>query len=336
MTGPESSVAKELGISRTSAAEKKDEELTSMSENQEPPNPAAVAEAGPPHEALFHVVSYLSLFELLSMSAVCVSLRDAVEHDVLPWLHIVVDGRLSSRLSDYTLGRIARKAGGRLRTLALIDCFKISDSGLHEVVENNPLLTKLYVPGCTSLTPAGVVRAVKTSSQHSHNLKNLMIGGIYNIENHHLEVLRSHLLENRSQNKQQEWRQVHHLYHEHVDRPNLLSNDFLPLIDVQICPKCYDIRNVYDCSRERCKIKQGENLLADCRGCISCMPRCEECGGCVDVDEIEEAICPGIVCSSCWLQLPKCNHCNRPFCKRHRDNVSSSTAGFVCEICLET
>lgn len=163
-----------------------------------------------------------------------------------------------------------------------------------------------------------------------------MIGGIYNIENHHLEVLRSHLLENRSQNKQQEWRQVHHLYHEHVDRPNLLSNDFLPLIDVQICPKCYDIRNVYDCSRERCKIKQGENLLADCRGCISCMPRCEECGGCVDVDEIEEAICPGIVCSSCWLQLPKCNHCNRPYCKRHRDNVSSSTAGFVCEICLET
>lgn len=124
-----------------------------MSENQEPPNPAATAgssssgvrmEAGPPHEALFLVLSYLPLFELLSMRAVCVSLRDAVEHDVLPWLHILVDRRLSSRLSDYTLGRIARKAGGRLRTLALINCFKISDSGLHEVVEKNPLLTKVF------------------------------------------------------------------------------------------------------------------------------------------------------------------------------------------------
>lgn len=141
-----------MGVSLTSAVEKEDGELTDMSENQEPPNPAATAgssssgvrmEAGPPHEALFLVLSYLPLFELLSMRAVCVSLRDAVEHDVLPWLHIVVDRRLSSRLSDYTLGRIARKAGGRLRTLALINCFKISDSGLHEVVEKNPLLTKV-------------------------------------------------------------------------------------------------------------------------------------------------------------------------------------------------
>lgn len=142
-----------MGVSLTSAVEKEDGELTDMSENQEPPNPAATAgssssgvrmEAGPPHEALFLVLSYLPLFELLSMRAVCVSLRDAVEHDVLPWLHILVDRRLSSRLSDYTLGRIARKAGGRLRTLALINCFKISDSGLHEVVEKNPLLTKVF------------------------------------------------------------------------------------------------------------------------------------------------------------------------------------------------
>lgn len=124
-----------------------------MSENQEPPNPAVTAgssspdlriEAGPPHEALFFVLSYLPLSELLSMSAVCVSLRDAVERDVLPWLHIVVDLPLSYRLSDEILRRIARKADGRLRTLALINCCKISDSGLHEVVEKNPLLTKVF------------------------------------------------------------------------------------------------------------------------------------------------------------------------------------------------
>ncbi|XP_023551551.1 F-box protein SKIP28-like [Cucurbita pepo subsp. pepo] len=316
-----------------------------MSENKKFPNQVAVCgssspgvriAAGPPHEALFLVLSYLPLFEILSMGAVCVSLRDAVEHDVLPWLHLAVDRPLSSRLNDYILERIARKADGRLRTLALINCFKISDSALHEVVENNPLLTKLYVPGCTSLTPEGVIRAVETLSQHSHNLNSLMIGGIYNIENEHLEVLKYHLLKNGSQQQQQQ-QQQRRLYHKYIEAWKLLRNEYMAMIDVEMCPKCQEIGKVYDCSRERCKIKQEQNSGAECRGCSGCVPRCEECGGCVDGDETEEAVCAGILCTSCWLQLPKCNHCNRPYCTRHRQNVvSSSAAGFVCEVCIET
>lgn len=316
-----------------------------MAENHKTPNPAVVAarlspgvqiEAGPPHEALFFVLSYLPLFELLSMSAVCVSLRDVVKHDVLLWLQIVVDWPLNYRLSDEILGRIARKADGRLRTLALIKCPKISDSGLQEVVEKNPLLTKLYVPACTSLTPGGVVRAVITLSQHSHNLNTLMIGGIYRLKkSEHLEVLKYHLLINRSQQlqqkpQQQQQRQQYLLYHKHSDPSKWLSNEYQPMIDVEICPKCHDIRRVYDCSRERCKIKQ------DCRACNNCIPRCEECGGCTNDgdDEIEYAICSDVLCLSCWLQLPKCKHCNMPYCKRHRDNATSSGGGFVCENCV--
>lgn len=99
--------------------------------------------AGPPHEALFLVLAYLPLFELLSMSEVCRSLRDAVEKNVLPWLNIIVERPLSLRLSDEILMKISSKANGRLRTLVLLYCAKITDDGLQRVIDQNPLISKV-------------------------------------------------------------------------------------------------------------------------------------------------------------------------------------------------
>ncbi len=79
-------------------------------------------EPGSPHEALFLVIAYLPLFELLAMSEVCMSLRDAVQKDVLPWLNIIVERPLSLRLSDEILMMITSKATGRLKTLVLMNC----------------------------------------------------------------------------------------------------------------------------------------------------------------------------------------------------------------------
>lgn len=101
------------------------------------------AEAGSPHEALFLVLAYLPLFELLAMSEVCMSLRDAVEKDVLPWLNIIVERPLNLRLSDEILMKVASKANGRLRTLALINCAWISDDGLQRVIDKNPLINEV-------------------------------------------------------------------------------------------------------------------------------------------------------------------------------------------------
>lgn len=100
-------------------------------------------EAGPPHEALFLILTYLPLFELLAMNQVCTSLRDAVNKDVLSWLNIIVDKALSLKLSDEILMKITSKANGRLRTLALMNCAKITDNGLQQVVEQNPLISKV-------------------------------------------------------------------------------------------------------------------------------------------------------------------------------------------------
>ena len=100
-------------------------------------------EPGSPHEALFLVIAYLPLFELLATSEVCVSLRDAVQKDVLPWLKIIVERPLSLRLSDEILMKITSKATGRLKTLVLMNCEKITDDGLQQIIRKNPRINKV-------------------------------------------------------------------------------------------------------------------------------------------------------------------------------------------------
>lgn len=98
---------------------------------------------GPPPEAMFLVLAYLPLYELLCMNQVCRSLRDAVNGDILPWLNIVVEAPLHSRLSDDVLMKITAMADGRLATLALLNCFKITDDGLLRVIQKNPRISKV-------------------------------------------------------------------------------------------------------------------------------------------------------------------------------------------------
>lgn len=101
------------------------------------------AQAEAPHEALLLVLAYLPVYELLLISQVCTSLRDAVNNDVLPWLNLVVDRPLSSRLTDDILIKITSKANGSLKTLALINCVHITDQGLQRVIEQNHLIDKV-------------------------------------------------------------------------------------------------------------------------------------------------------------------------------------------------
>lgn len=98
---------------------------------------------GSPHEALFLVLAYLPLFELLAFSEVCRSLKDAVKKDILPWLNITVERPLNLRLSDEILMKIASKADGRLRALALLNCTRITDDGLQRVIDKNPFINKV-------------------------------------------------------------------------------------------------------------------------------------------------------------------------------------------------
>ncbi|RVW48479.1 F-box protein SKIP28 [Vitis vinifera] len=83
------------------------------------------------------------------------SMRDAVDKDVLLWLDIIVEKPLNMLFSDEIMIKLTSKANGRLRTLALMSCIKITDDGLQQ----------LYLPACTGLTPEGIMRAVKTLTE---------------------------------------------------------------------------------------------------------------------------------------------------------------------------
>ncbi|OMP06432.1 hypothetical protein CCACVL1_01579 [Corchorus capsularis] len=160
--------------------------------------------AGLPHEALFLVLPYLPLLELLVMSEVCMPLKDAVKKDILPWLNIIVERPLNLRFSDEILMKVASKANGRLKTLALINCARITDNGLQRVIDENPLINKLHIPGCTGLTPDGVISAVQKLCQNPHHsLKSIQINGIYNMKKEHLETLTSYLLTNQKEQQVQ-------------------------------------------------------------------------------------------------------------------------------------
>ncbi|XP_022734006.1 F-box protein SKIP28-like [Durio zibethinus] len=291
---------------------------------------------GSPHEALFLVLAYLPLFELLAMSEVCKSLREAVNKDILPWLNIIVERPLNVRLTDEILTKITSKADGRLRTLALMNCARITDDGLQSVIAKNPLINKLYLPGCTGLTPNGVIRAVQTLSVHQHSLESLQINGIYNMNKQHLERLQYYLLTKQIQQQVQQ-KQQSLFYHTYRKFQAYRWEEFGPIIDVEICPKCNEVRIVFDCPREDCKRKRDHSLSA-CRMCKFCIPRCEECGLCVKPGEVEEAVCSDTLCSDCWIQLSKCNFCNKPCCRQHTSLQirSRGSTGWICVVCHET
>lgn len=275
-----------------------------------------------PHEALFLTLTYLPLLQLLSISETCTSMRDGVFNDVLPWIHIKVDCVLSHRLSDQTLIKYASKANGRLLSLVINKSVKITDDGLQQVIQQNPFIRKLHVPGCSGLTPDGIITMVKTLSNHGPYLTSLKVNGLYKINHHHLETLRSILTKNLKKNNKSP--NPNHLIssnHEKNDSP----------IDVDICPICNQVRQVFSCSKDDCTRKRNF-----CKGCSYCITRCVDCGKCIDEVEEVEAACEHNLCLECWLNLPKCNTCNKPYCSEHAGLGLARDAfeGFVCDSCV--
>lgn len=100
----------------------------------------------PSSRSAHEVLPYLhSLFELLSMTGVSRSLRDAIRDETALWTKIVVEPPLRSRLTDDILREITSKSAGKLNTLILRQCLRITDKGLRRVVDANPLIRKVIL-----------------------------------------------------------------------------------------------------------------------------------------------------------------------------------------------
>ncbi|PKA61324.1 F-box protein SKIP28 [Apostasia shenzhenica] len=271
--------------------------------------------------ALFLVLEYLRLPELLTLRQVCRAYRDSIAADELIWRHISVEPPLNSRLTDDALLRITSFTRGNLTSLALLDCRRITDDGLLQVVNRNPSIKKLYIPGCSSLTPDGIVRVVKQLAEHNGYLECLRLQGLHQIKAVHFHVLNSLLYQSNPRAASHP-----HFYRDFCSvRYNI--DDGRPM-DVDICPKCNNVRMIFDCPREDCRMMR--NKRNACRGCFLCIERCGECGGCLDPEEVvEEIACLHLLCAGCWLHLPKCTTCNSPCCKQDAAAFGFSSADFA-------
>ncbi|KAK9119992.1 hypothetical protein Scep_018085 [Stephania cephalantha] len=250
---------------------------------------------GAPHDALLFSLGYLGVQDLLSVEMVCKSSHSAVRNDTLIWKNIHIDQPLNERINDDALLQLTKHAQGNLQCLSLVECLKISDDGLRRVLDSNPRLTKLNVAGCTRLTVDGIIDNLKAfKSSGTPGIKNLRIGGRYGVTLKHFEELKSLVgAENYMQpasHKPQFYRRGY----------SSISCDDERAIDIEVCPRCQNLRLVYDCPAESCREK-GSGMQM-CRACLICIARCFECGRCISDSEYEETFCLDLLCLDCGKQ----------------------------------
>ncbi|KAK6116575.1 hypothetical protein DH2020_049681 [Rehmannia glutinosa] len=257
-----------------------------------------VKSEGVPHEALLFALSCLGVKDLLSVERVCKSLHSTVRGEFYLWRSIHIDQPLNERITDDLLLQLACRAQGNLQCLSLVECPKVTDDGIRRILETNPRLTKLFVPGCTRLTIDGILNNIKihNSNKGVPGIKHLRIGGVYGVTHEHFEELKLLLGPNDHEFKSF---QKPHFYHR--------GNFYLPFdddraIDIEMCPRCEKVRLVYECPAEGCQVK--DMATQACRACTFCIARCARCGRCISDNEYEETFCLDFLCSDCYKQTP--------------------------------
>ncbi|XP_042048653.1 F-box protein SKIP14-like [Salvia splendens] len=253
---------------------------------------------GAPHEAFNYVLSYLGVKDLLSIERSCSYLSSVVRGDPLFWRTIHIDQPLNERITDDVLMQLAGRAQGKLESLSLVECPKITNDGLRRVLEENRRLTKLSVPGCTRISIDSIVNCIKAYNCNNEfgGIKQVRIGGLYGVSHEHFEELNSLM---GSMDKKFETAHKPHFYH----RGNFyLPHDDDRTIDIEMCLKCEKFRLVYDCPSEGCRAKDKSPEV--CKACTLCIGRCAQCGRCINDTEFEETFCLELLCSDCFKQLP--------------------------------
>ncbi|XP_026655836.1 F-box protein SKIP14 [Phoenix dactylifera] len=247
---------------------------------------------GAPHEGLLFALGYLGVQDLLSVERVCRSLHSAVQNDPLLWRCIEIDSFLSEKITDDDLLQLSERAQGNLQCLILVGCSRITDDGLKHVLENNPRLRKLSVPGCVRLSVEGLINALKVvKSSGMLGIKHLELGRLFSVSQEQFEELKFLLGTDQLQQPKSRKPRFYHL-----GRSSLACDDERA-IDIEMCPGCQKFKLVYDCPSERC---HGE--VSKCRACDVCIARCIQCGKCIKDCKYFETFCLEYLCSGCWKQ----------------------------------
>ncbi|KAK4790931.1 hypothetical protein SAY86_031344 [Trapa natans] len=254
------------------------------------------SEKGMPHAALSFVLTSLGVQDLLSVERVCRSLHETVQSDPLLWRNLHISQPLNEKITDDALLQLAKRAQGQLQCLSLIECSRITDDGLKQVLQSNPRISKLCVPGCTRLTINGIIEILRMcTSMGTLRLKKLRIGGLYGVTVEHFLELK-YLLGMDGDGPLKIYKP--HFYNK---RNLYISCDDDRAIDIEMCPMCQKMRLVYDCPAEVCRGKEHDDAQV-CRACTLCIARCVQCGRCINDEEYEETFCLEVLCLDCSLE----------------------------------
>ncbi|CAF2090359.1 hypothetical protein HID58_023920 [Brassica napus] len=246
------------------------------------------------HPAFGFCLYHLGVKDLLSVSMVCKSLNTTVCDDSLLWRHIHISQPLNEKITDEALLQLTERAQGTMQCLRLVDCSRITEDCLKQVLERNPQVVKLGVPGCIRITIDGVLSILRDlKSAGKLQVKHLEIGGLFGVTKDHYDELFGLLnIETNVERSIQKPRFYHRGY-------SYVSCDDNEGIDIEMCPKCENSRLVYDCPAEDCKGK------GECRACSLCIQRCFQCGRCINDSEYEETFCLEFLCADCSRPSPE-------------------------------
>lgn len=247
-----------------------------------------------PHLAFSLALGYLGVRDLLAIEGVCKSVRSTVRNDPFYWRNIHIHHPLNDKITDEVLMQLTDRAQGTLQCLSLVECPRITDDGLKRVLDSNPKLSKLCVPGCTRLSINGILESLRTFKlMGTLRVKHIRIGGLYGVTEEHFEELKF-LLGITSEKQQNVNALKPYFYHR---ESMYLSCDDDRIIDIEMCPRCQKLRLVYDCPAEVCQGKEHASQV--CRACTLCIARCVQCGRCINDNEYEETFCLELLCSDC-------------------------------------
>ncbi|KAI3886342.1 hypothetical protein MKW92_026110 [Papaver armeniacum] len=178
----------------------------------------------------------------------CKFLSSTVWSDAYLWRHIHIDLPASrERITDNALLQLANRAQGNLRTLSLVKCYKILDDGMKRVLERNPRLIKLNVPGCTRLTVEGILKCFKISSK----------SWCYDLQQIHFEELKSLISEDSCRQK---------------SNYSMSFGDDYCAMDIELCPRCWFFQMVMIVQQRAAKVKKVEHQ--SCRARRFSISRC--------------------------------------------------------------
>ncbi|XP_047340958.1 F-box protein SKIP14-like [Impatiens glandulifera] len=186
--------------------------------------------------------------------------------------------------------------------MRLVQCTRITVGGLRLVLESNPGLIKLSIPGCVRLDMESILCCLKSfKSLGFPGIKQLSVGNVQIVTQDQFDEL--NLLLNIDHKKQvasykPRFYGAGNLY--------LSCTDDRP-IDIEKCPGCQKFRQVYDCPAESC---QGSSAQL-CKACLFCITRCINCGHCISDKNYEEIFCLDFVCLYCLMKILKCQEEDR-------------------------